>query len=343
VAASKAGRKKPSAREPKVKRPQAIDTRIWKLGIPSVALVIVAVVALALRKKETMCGAGQLQRDGVCVPSEDPVDKYARCIIRDAKQHLSTDVGTSIEGTIDAEKTKAKSTIELKDRFEKTVEASPDRCIILDVSAKCYALASGTAPVPLVGCSSGVPALPVPSVIPTASASGGRVPTLPPFDPVGSDARLVMSANGGSNIVNMNQMGGQVAHQITNIGTQPRVLTTPTVNSIVTTLAHLPTEQVELRTLMTDVESAQLGKQVAGLLRQAGWTVYETTFVPQTAVAGVVVVTMQPAHDGFTQLIVGLQQAGLRTHGELQTVRLTMVGKTNAITGLVVVGSNLPP
>ena len=104
--------------------------------------VIVAVI-LVLRRQDGPCDVGFFRQAGECVPSQEPVDKYARCIIRDAKQHVSSDTGATITAEVKKAKIGASTTVDLKDRFDKTVEASPDRCVLLDVSARCFALANG--------------------------------------------------------------------------------------------------------------------------------------------------------------------------------------------------------
>ncbi len=144
---------------------------------------------------------------------------------------------------------------------------------------------------------------------------------------------------GGSNIVSINQMGGQIAHTITNVGAQPRVISPAAAQALATALRSLQAANVEVRALMTDAESAQFGKQLAAVLRAGGWTVHETTFVPRTAIAGVVMCVHERTL-ALDTLNGTLQQLGVRAVGELQTEPIkTVAGKV--VDAIVIVGSNL--
>jgi hypothetical protein len=76
----------------------------------------------------------------------------------------------------------------------------------------------------------------------------------------------------GSVIVNYNQMGGQIAHSITNIGPQPRTIAEAAVADLVARLNDHPKESVDLTT-NNDPESASLKEQIKAALIRSGWTI----------------------------------------------------------------------
>jgi hypothetical protein len=75
----------------------------------------------------------------------------------------------------------------------------------------------------------------------------------------------------GSIILNQDQMGGQVAHSITNIGQQPRRISKAAANALITELLKFPPETVQISTLMNDSESYNLANILEGILKSAGW------------------------------------------------------------------------
>lgn len=70
---------------------------------------------------------------------QDAVERYARCIVRDA--YIRS--GKTVSAKIDNAKTGATSAVDFKDKVEKSVESTRDRCILLDISSRCFALANG--------------------------------------------------------------------------------------------------------------------------------------------------------------------------------------------------------
>jgi len=75
----------------------------------------------------------------------------------------------------------------------------------------------------------------------------------------------------GSLIFTQNQMGGQVAHSITNIGPQPRKISQAAANALVADLLKLPSEKIDVVALMNDAESYNLASILDNILKLAGW------------------------------------------------------------------------
>lgn len=142
---------------------------------------------------------------------------------------------------------------------------------------------------------------------------------------------------GGSSIVNINQSGGQVAHSITNIGPQPRVISAATARELTARLRGVPPETIEVRALMGDAEAGQLAKQFVEIAGGAGWSVHETWFMPATSIKGVVLCIEKP-RPGFDALLIGLRAAGIQAVGELGPLVLK---KSPNVTGILVVAYNL--
>jgi hypothetical protein len=145
---------------------------------------------------------------------------------------------------------------------------------------------------------------------------------------------------GGSNIVNVNQMGGQVAHSITNIGARARSISPAAAEYLSSSLRACGAETVELRSLSTDAEAAQFAKQLLPVIRDGGWTVAkETWIIPHSPIVGVRVCAVART-DGFTQFISLLQQSGIRANGEVSaSLRSPFV--SGPITGIIIVAANI--
>lgn len=81
------------------------------------------------------------------------------------------------------------------------------------------------------------------------------------------------SVKNGSIIISNNQMGGQIAHSITNYGLQPRRITKLAGDQLVSVLKALPTETVSIHCVFGDVESFDLATNIKILLEQSGWKI----------------------------------------------------------------------
>jgi len=81
------------------------------------------------------------------------------------------------------------------------------------------------------------------------------------------------SVKDGSIIISNNQMGGQIAHSITNNGPQPRRITKMVADELVIALKVLPAETVSIHCVFGDVESFDLATNIKSLLERSGWKV----------------------------------------------------------------------
>ena len=123
---------------------------------------------------------------------------------------------------------------------------------------------------------------------------------------------------GGSIIFTQNQLGGQVAHTITNVGPQPRQVTTAAANQLVATLRSLPPETVRLTALLGDPESTQLALVLLEILSLAGWTAEQG--INQAVFSGVprgIIIWMDAERPSVQRLGNALLAVGLKVHGEL--------------------------
>lgn len=122
----------------------------------------------------------------------------------------------------------------------------------------------------------------------------------------------------GSFILSKNQMGGQVAHAIVNIGRQPRRVTKAAADKLVSDLSNLPSEKVDVVSLMGDAESFELATVLENILKRAGW---ESQGVSQALFSGVPkgVVVETPTEKPSVQILGNwLIKAGLKPEGVLK-------------------------
>lgn len=136
----------------------------------------------------------------------------------------------------------------------------------------------------------------------------------------------------GSNITTINQMGGQAAHSITNIGPQPRVLSGAAANEIARSIRDFSPQAVKVTALMGDPESYQFADVLQGILRQAGW---ECDGINQAVFSGLprgVILKMSEKSPSMVALGEALLRVRISCHGELDA---------KATTPDVIVGSNL--
>jgi hypothetical protein len=79
--------------------------------------------------------------------------------------------------------------------------------------------------------------------------------------------------NHGSIIFTQSQMGGQVAHSITNVGAQPRQVSEAAANALISELRKYQPENFGMTCLMSDAETYQTASMVEQILKAAGWTI----------------------------------------------------------------------
>jgi hypothetical protein len=121
----------------------------------------------------------------------------------------------------------------------------------------------------------------------------------------------------GSVIVNQNQMGGQVAHTITNLGPQPRHVSPLAGIELVNVLRSLPPERFDVVSVFGDIEAANLGEQLATLLVQAGWASEGTAVGGFTCIPRGLIITVSGPNPARNALLSWSRRSGIATTGEI--------------------------
>jgi hypothetical protein len=122
----------------------------------------------------------------------------------------------------------------------------------------------------------------------------------------------------GSIIFTQNQMGGQVAHSITNIGAQPRQISQAAANALIAELRKYPIEQIDITTLLGDPEAYNLAAILEQILKLAGW---QSPGISQSVFAGLprgVIIETPVQKDGLVILLNWLNNVGLKPQGVLR-------------------------
>lgn len=122
----------------------------------------------------------------------------------------------------------------------------------------------------------------------------------------------------GSIIFTQNQMGGQVAHSITNIGPQPRQISQAAANALIAELLKYPSEQVDITTLLGDPEAYNLAAILEQILKLAGW---QSQGLSQSVFTGLprgVIIETPVQKDGLVILLNWLNNVGLKPQGILR-------------------------
>lgn len=123
------------------------------------------------------------------------------------------------------------------------------------------------------------------------------------------------TAIGGSVITTVNQMGGQAAHSITNVGHQPRRFTKAAANTLVQRLRRLPPQNVDIVALMNDAESILLAQDLDAVVKEAGWTTSGVTQAVTMPVPRGVVIQMPSQTDALLTLGQWLIDVGFKAGG----------------------------
>jgi hypothetical protein len=121
------------------KRVRAGTIRTGRVIFAALALIVQS----SCRGAREPCPPGYYREGERCIDPADPIERYARCTERTAKQKLGDDRGSKVETTLNVLGQSATSLTDLRDKFDREVIPAPDRCVLLDISAGCYALASG--------------------------------------------------------------------------------------------------------------------------------------------------------------------------------------------------------
>ena len=111
------------------------------------ATVLLGLVVLAFvfagKSRPLACEPGFEAIGGACVAGQHPADRYARCIIQDVRKIDSEAASGSLSSNLKAARQEASTALDVKKSFESTVEKTVNECLLLDVSARCFVLATG--------------------------------------------------------------------------------------------------------------------------------------------------------------------------------------------------------
>jgi hypothetical protein len=119
----------------------------------------------------------------------------------------------------------------------------------------------------------------------------------------------------GSVIFSHQQMGGQVAHSITNVGPQPRRLSDATAAAMAESLRQLPPIDASVTAVLGDGESYRFAVQLKDILEAAGWIVegvHQAMFEP---IPHGVVLWMPSRHPSMQAFGNALVQCGVKVRG----------------------------
>lgn len=137
----------------------------------------------------------------------------------------------------------------------------------------------------------------------------------------------------GSFISTKNQMGGQVAHDITNVGQQPRSIPDHVRQAIADELSKFEPLSGSVAGLMGNGETMQLAEQIIDILERAGWDVEELpNQVVMNRTPQGIIIRMPEEKEPAVALGKLLLQAGLHAEGAIDEERDDIE---------VVVGANL--
>lgn len=163
-----------------------------------------------------------------------------------------------------------------------------------------------------------------------AKHESAQVAIAEPSDAVANQFIASISSNTithGSIIFSQNQMGGQIAHSIQNLGPQPRQLAQAAANALVADLRQHPVESIHVECNMGDTEGYQLATDLKHVLELAGWQVNGVLLQIYTAgpVKGVSI-EAPATRPSLELLLKWLASIGLKPQGLLvpnsQAVRL---------------------
>ncbi|MCJ7565662.1 MAG: hypothetical protein MUP52_13880 [Candidatus Aminicenantes bacterium] len=136
----------------------------------------------------------------------------------------------------------------------------------------------------------------------------------------------------GSIIFTQNQMGGQVAHSITNVGPQPRQVSHGAANALVAELRRLSPETVDLSSILGDPEGYQLASVLKQVLELGGWKVDGVNQAVYTDLPKGVIIETPSVRPSLEILLNWCGAADLKPQGYLNP---------NANRVRIIVGANL--
>jgi hypothetical protein len=117
-------------------------------------------------------------------------------------------------------------------------------------------------------------------------------------------------------VTSHNQMGGQTAYEITNVGPQPRKISEASASALVAELSQHPNEQCTIDAIIGDTDAYQLAQQLKNVLNQAGWSVSGVShMISEPPPKGVTVRLSKETPQAAIILINRLNQVGLQPTG----------------------------
>lgn len=120
------------------------------------------------------------------------------------------------------------------------------------------------------------------------------------------------TAIGGSVINSTNQMGGQVAHSITNVGPQPRKISVAAGEVLVAELVRLAPERFDVSSMMGNAESEELALVLKQLLIQAGWTIGTESQSMYNSTPREILISSQKNSEAIILFVTWLHRIGLQ-------------------------------
>ena len=123
----------------------------------------------------------------------------------------------------------------------------------------------------------------------------------------------------GSIIFTQQQMGGQVAHSIVNVGQQPRQISQAAATALISELRKYPSENFDITCLAGAPETYNLAQIIEIILKHAGWT--SSSGISQSFFAGLprgVIIETSVEKPSLNILLNWLGQIGLKPQGILK-------------------------
>lgn len=121
----------------------------------------------------------------------------------------------------------------------------------------------------------------------------------------------------GSIILTQHQMGGQVAHSITNVGLQARQVSQTAADVLIAELRKFSPEKAEIVAVLGDSEACTLAEVLIQVLRLAGW---EVDGLNQAVFAGTphgIIIETPRGTQSLVVLLNWLNQVGFQPQGSI--------------------------
>lgn len=119
----------------------------------------------------------------------------------------------------------------------------------------------------------------------------------------------------GSIILTLNQMGGQIAHSIQNVGPQPRRFSQAAADALVADLLKHPAETIQLSCILGDVEGFQFASALKSTLELGGWRVSGIDQVVYSVPVMGIHIETPAVRPGLVALLEWFRDSGVRAQG----------------------------